>query len=60
MQEKAGKSEREIKKIIKAALDKVQKLHDTMGDAMRAFVGREKARRRIDADLAVFADLDNK
>jgi len=33
-------------------------LHDTMGDAMRAFVGREKARRRIDADLAVFADLD--
>ncbi len=35
-------------------------LHDTMGDAMRAFVGREKARRRIDADLAVFADLDNK
>jgi len=35
-------------------------LHDTMGDVMRAFVGREKARRRIDADLAVFADLDNK
>jgi hypothetical protein len=32
-------------------------LHDTMGDAMRAFVGREKARRRSDADLAAFADL---
>ena len=35
-------------------------LHDTMSDAMRAFVGRDKARRRVDADLAVFADLDNK
>jgi hypothetical protein len=35
-------------------------LHDTMRDAVRAFVGREKARRRVAADLAVFADLDNK
>jgi hypothetical protein len=35
-------------------------LHDTMGDAMRAFVGREKARRRTAADLGVFAGLDNK
>ena len=32
-------------------------LHDTMGDALRAFVGREKARRRTEADLAVFAEL---
>lgn len=35
-------------------------LHDTMGDAMRAFVGREKARRRSDADLAAFAGLGDK
>ena len=35
-------------------------LHDTMGDAMRAFVGRQKARRRIDADLAAFAELRGK
>jgi len=32
-------------------------LHDAMGDAMRAFVGREKARRRSDADLEAFSDL---
>jgi hypothetical protein len=35
-------------------------LHDTMGDAMRAFVGRQKARRRSDADLAAFAELRDK
>jgi hypothetical protein len=35
-------------------------LHDTTGDAMRAFVGRERARRRTGADLAVFVNLDNK
>jgi len=34
-------------------------LHDTMGDAMRAFVGREKARRRIAVDLAAFAGSDD-
>ncbi len=34
-------------------------LHDRVGDATRAFVGRENARRRIDADLAVFAELDD-
>ena len=35
-------------------------LHDKTGDAVRAFVGREKARRRIDNDLAAFADLNDK
>ena len=32
-------------------------LHDTAGDSFRAVVGRLKARRRCDADIAVFQEL---